>query len=216
MLPVLIVSTDGNIDSFIASYKKEHGILSAHVLDIHPEKGFLVEHSVEVRQFVSQLTSAHQYMVIMRRFDTAATPIQNSLLKTLEDGSEKAHFIIVVTDQSRLLPTIMSRMGSPILLHGASQSTDMFHTYNCSLGTMTYPQWLSMTSKISKSDALPFLDAVIISIEKSLSQDSKLLSNKAEALHQLLPIRKGLRDNNMYYEYALDAAGSILENQGLL
>jgi hypothetical protein len=81
---------------------------------------------------------------------------------------------------------------------------------------MTYPQWLSATSKIAKTDALPFLDEVILHVERSLQTDSTALSKKAEALHQLLPVRKGLRDNNMYYEYALDAAGYILDDHGLL
>lgn len=216
MLPVLIVSADGNIDSFVDSYIKEHSIATAHVLDVMPEKGFLVEHSREVRDFVSQISSAHHSLVIMRSFDTATSNIQNSLLKTLEEGSEKVHFIIVVSDQSRLLPTILSRIGSPQQLEEKTSTRDVLSMYSCILGSMTYPQWLSATSKIAKTDALPFLDEVILHVERSLQTDSTALSKKAEALHQLLPVRKGLRDNNMYYEYALDAAGYILDDHGLL
>ncbi|MBP9797562.1 hypothetical protein KBC70_00250 [Candidatus Woesebacteria bacterium] len=215
MLPVLIVSTDGIIDDFLTSYKKEHDIKNAYVLDVSPEKGFLVEHSLEVRNFVSETTSMHPYMVIMRKFDTAASNIQNSLLKTIEEDSEKVHFILVVSDQSRLLPTILSRVGQAVQTISPKEITgDLLQTYNCSLGTMTYPEWLSMTAKISKSDAVAFLDEVIIELEKRLT--SKEGSEISAALHELIFVRKGLRDNNMYYEYALDAAGHILDSHNLL
>ena len=79
---------------------------------------------------------------------------------------------------------------------------------------MTYPEWLSMTAKISKSDALAFLDEVIVNLEKRLTSEEVL--EISAALHELIFVRKGLRDNNMYYEYALDAAGHILDSHNLL
>lgn len=214
MLPVLIVSTDGTIDDFLTSYKKEHSIKNAYVLDVVPEKGFLVDNSIEVRNFVSETTSKHPCMVIMRKFDTAASNIQNSLLKTIEEDSDKVHFILVVSDQSRLLPTILSRVGQAIQITPPPLTGDLLQTYNCTLGTMTYPQWLSMTAKISKTDAVAFLDEVIDSLEKKLNSEKG--SQISAALHELIFVRKGLRDNNMYYEYALDAAGHILDSHNLL
>lgn len=214
MLPVLIVSTNGTIDDFLTAYKKQHTIKNAYVLDVAPEKGFLVEHSLEVRNFVSETTSKHPYMVIMRKFDTAASNIQNSLLKTIEEDSEKVHFILVVSDESRLLPTILSRVGHAVHIEVSSAEGDLLQTYNCSLGSMTYPQWLSMTAKISKTDAVAFLDDIIMALEKKLSSEKG--SSMSAALHELIMVRKGLRDNNMYYEYALDAAGHILDSHNLL
>ncbi len=216
MLPVLIVSPDGTIDRFIDSYLKENAIASSRVLDVTPEKGFLVEHSIEVRDFVSHVSSTDTSMVIMRKFDTATPDIQNSLLKTLEEGSEKVHFLLVVSDQSRLLPTIISRIGVPQYSINQKSSPVLLKTYQYTPATSSYPQWLSMTAKISKADALPFLDEIILNLEASLHTDAQALDKKTDALHKLLPVRKGLRDNHMYYEYALDAAGYILDEHGLL
>lgn len=215
MLPVLIVSTDGNIDDFLTAYKTKHLIQNAYVLDVVPEKGFLVEHSEEVRNFVSETTAKHPFMVVMRKFDTAASNIQNSLLKTIEEDSEKVHFILVVSDQSRLLPTILSRVGQPMQIEPSLQRKgDLLQTYACSLGSMTYPQWLSMTAKISKTDAVDFIDEVMTELDKKLNTEKA--SDVSAAMHELIMIRKGLRDNNMYFEYALDAVGHILDSYNLL
>lgn len=216
MLPVLIVSQDGDIDAYIDSYKKDHKIHAAHVLDISPEKGFLVEHSAEVRNFVSRAPSTEAHMVIMRKFDTAKTDIQNALLKTLEEDSSKVHFMIVVSDESRLLPTIMSRVAQAIEPAQTKIGSKILETYSCDPQNMTYPQWISMTSKISKSDALVFLDELIVFLELTMTGSQVKAPDLSTALHELIMVRKGLRDNNMYYEYALDAAGHILSTQGIL
>lgn len=216
MLPVLIISQDGDIDTYLDSYKNEHGIHPAHVLDINPEKGFLVEHSAEVRECVSRMSSMENHLVIMRKFDTAKPDIQNALLKTLEEDSAKVHFILVVTDESRLLPTITSRIAHPVQVAQLGWKTHLLETYKCVPHDMTFPQWISMTSQISKADALPFLDELIGFLEVSMSDSPEKALNISTALHELIMIRKGLRDNNMYYEYVLDAVGYTFDAHGLL
>ena len=53
--------------------------------------------------------AADRRVILINDADLAGEPIQNALLKALEEPSDRHIFILVATDPGRLLPTILSR-----------------------------------------------------------------------------------------------------------
>ena len=65
----------------------------------------------QVRELIVRLAVkqvAEQYAVI-RPAETLGEEAANALLKTLEEPKEKVHFVLVTSEPSRLLPTVLSR-----------------------------------------------------------------------------------------------------------
>jgi DNA polymerase III gamma/tau subunit len=53
--------------------------------------------------------AAERRVVLIEDADRAGEPIQNALLKALEEPSDRHLFVLVAVDRSRLLPTVLSR-----------------------------------------------------------------------------------------------------------
>ena len=65
----------------------------------------------QVRELIARLAVkqvAEQYVVI-RPAEALGEEAANALLKTLEEPKEKVHFVLVTSEPSRLLPTVLSR-----------------------------------------------------------------------------------------------------------
>ena len=79
------------------------------------DKGFVVANATEILDDVYKLAYNNKKVYIINNIDLATLPAQNKLLKILEEPPKNVFFILNSTNQSSVLPTILSR-ASKILL----------------------------------------------------------------------------------------------------
>ncbi len=78
-------------------------------LELKPEKTAITIE--QVRELIRRLSvkQTKDIFVLVRPAETLALEAANAFLKTLEEPSEKVHFVLVTSALSSLLPTILSR-----------------------------------------------------------------------------------------------------------
>lgn len=91
---------------------KEAGFSLSHpdLMYVDAEQKYGVELSKQIREFLSiKPYQAKGKAVVLEYADRLTTEAQNSLLKTLEEPPEHALILLGAENESRLLPTILSR-----------------------------------------------------------------------------------------------------------
>lgn len=111
MIPLLLVTNDEKkAQKYIESLQKKLGILDSFVLSVRKEGTQLkIDMIREIASQVIRLGSA-SLMVCIYDFETAKSDSQNTLLKTLEESGQSTQFILVTSDVTGVLPTILSRV----------------------------------------------------------------------------------------------------------
>ncbi len=140
----------------------------------------------QIRELKKQITLTHEgnkRVVIIDNFHKSSISAQNSLLKLLEEPKENTIIILVASDISRILPTIISRvvrinfnlltkkelqifndkieeryieiaLGRPELLKKFIKDTDFAQKYLKSLETLKNLKKMSLSEKINLADEL--------------------------------------------------------------
>lgn len=81
------------------------------ILDLSPPTGKRQITIEQIRDLISLITTRQttDQFLIIRQAETLGQESANCLLKSLEEPPEHYHFILLTSDPSRLLPTILSR-----------------------------------------------------------------------------------------------------------
>lgn len=110
VIPQIIVITKeiGSAD-IIADYARQFSVSSSYIETISPEKEELtVEQIRDLHQMTSLATTKPTLIAIMA-LDKSSAEVQNMLLKTLEELSDRYIFLLFVESVERLAATIRSR-----------------------------------------------------------------------------------------------------------
>lgn len=171
-------------------------------IELHPEKGILVEDIRRIQETVKfgPNESAYQ-VVIVQHAEKMNTQAANAFLKTLEEPHPKVVFILLCNHFSNLLPTIVSRcqtLGFPAAekvyskIEGLISFTD-FKSYSIS-------DKFKLTETLSKdSTMMPIqLEAWIAELSTTQNPDTQA------AIDGLLEIMSRL-DSNLNQRLQLDA-----------
>lgn len=98
--------SQSEIDKFISSYDKAlNALLNAN----KKRSGFTIDQIRDIQAFL-QLESQRGKAVILENIEDVTVGAMNSLLKLLEEPTDKAYLILISKDQSRILDTILSRV----------------------------------------------------------------------------------------------------------
>lgn len=88
-----------------------HSILqNPDLLIIDNDSGYKIETIRQISNFLQQLPYNHQNkIVLIKNIENLETAAQNTLLKNLEEPGINNYFILTTQNQSKILPTIISR-----------------------------------------------------------------------------------------------------------
>lgn len=197
---IITIFDEKNGEDIIQVFIKEHKIDISHVLVLRPEKDELTIDQIRQMQKDIHVSFSKEVLVVLHNLDNSGSEVQNSLLKILEEQSERIHFVLLVKDAARLLPTIVSR---------CTLITDKNFPLSKDKKMITDP--LEYFSFKTNSDTTR--DGATIKIDQFL--DSGAIRS-GKNLRYILTIRKILIENNMNPILALDSILLFLSKTGTM
>lgn len=203
MIPILLVSDDEKkAQKYIDELVKTQKVQGAYVLSIRKETTQLKidqirELTVQMRSFGSALAIACIF-----DFETAKMDAQNTLLKTLEESSPFTQFILIVSDESAVLPTIVSRTKIVRLAKKIAKESDF--DFNKELGDLLL-EYDGMQKNAGK--AVKFCDEVLGYFQRMLhTQATKKEPTQGIILiiDEILKTRSLIVKNNVNPQLSID------------
>lgn len=105
MLPKIVTGWQSDTSEFLLSF----GISQTDVLSIDGEK-LPIDDLRDWLNFCDNLTrSDNRYVILLENADLLSTEAQNILLKPLEEKKDNVEMYLLVKNESKILPTILSR-----------------------------------------------------------------------------------------------------------
>lgn len=205
MLPVILVSRDNEVvEDYLQKLMHLHSIPTSSVYLVRPEKKLLIESIREVTTGVMRHTSG-SYLVVIYKFHTASAVIQNTLLKTLEEESEHVYFVLVVEDESTVLPTVRSRSHTLYLDSQNHPSVSFKNKYPSS----SLSEWMSNSAKVQRAHGPDLVDAILRDLHQALLQED-MPFHLSKPIHDVLLLRSHMLTYNINHEHIIDGIGHIL------
>ncbi|OGK16851.1 hypothetical protein A2690_03695 [Candidatus Roizmanbacteria bacterium RIFCSPHIGHO2_01_FULL_39_12b] len=202
MIPIAVIGKSKRlIDKTIQSLLDEQNIRRPDILFIEKDGATLrIDTIRSLQPFISR-TSTQPRAVVIFDFETAKDETQNTLLKTLEQDSDRVLFIIVCSDESILLPTISSRVKVLKIQSGTQNKKEIEKN--------DYKAMFIKTDKITMEKAIGYIDE-IIKESRDVMKQSALVRPKQEAkktvlyLKECIKTRSLLQFNNLNPQMAVD------------
>lgn len=109
---------------FVLPNDTEINLKNAQILQPESKASITIE---QVQKLIKELitTQKTDRFVAIRPAELLTEPAANAILKTLEEPQEKVHFLLITSEPSRLLPTILSRAETFVWRGGRSGITEI-------------------------------------------------------------------------------------------
>lgn len=204
MLPLIIIGTTQAAEKYIFSLPLISHISPNSLIKILPEKEEITISQIRILKKDLSISYPEVRTIIFYDFDKSASEVQNALLKTLEEMSDKNYFIMISQNPEAILPTIRSRSKVLRLTKQKEENifTDFYPLIEDSISSSTYSFLANpKLERIQKEDAIRLCDAVLFYFEKKLiSEPAKIPS----ILEKTIVLRKLLEVNNINPPLAID------------
>lgn len=199
VIPKIIVVNEGDEGSeIISQFAHQQDIEASHRIVVRPEKDGLTVDQIHLMKKDIQVSFSKKVLVVLQGVDDSSSEVQNSLLKCIEEDSERILFLFLVKNPNRLLSTVLSRCAMVETgrnlpkLRLSKSDVDIFSFKN--------------NSEATKEEAVERIDQYI---QYSSLKDHKILRH-------LLKMRKLIMDNNMNPVLALDNILIFLSKTGTM
>ncbi len=200
MFPIILVSNKkSQITKEIKKILKKEKISSNKYFEFLPDGTIIkIEQIREIIKFVKNLSNTKTAIAIYD-FDTAKEETQNTFLKTLEEKNINCQFILVVSNVSLLLPTIISRSNvkkvvDESLIEKVKDEVDLL--------SGDYYQDLKKYDSLTKEKVILVLDKLLIHFRNELKLNKKIeLKN---IIKKIFETRKLIIKNNINPQLAID------------
>jgi len=187
VIPKIIITSDGDsIENIVQQFATQYEILPSHQIVVAPEKDELLVEQIHQLQTDIKVSFSREVLVVLQGVDASSNEVQNSLLKSIEEDSERILFLLLVNNPARLIPTILSRC----TLVNQKLNVSQEQPVDVPLDLFSFQN----NTDVKKEEAVERIDQYI--------QFSKIINVKV--LHYILTIRKLVIDNNMNPVLALD------------
>ncbi len=203
MIPLLLVTDDEKkAQKYINEVQKKLQIQDTHVLIARKDKMQLkIDLIRELNQQVTRLGDT-PLLVCVFDFETAKSDSQNTLLKTLEESLSHTQFILVTTDESAVLPTILSRVQTVFLEKKIKKVNSLILDKNLGILLIEYD---GMQKKPEK--AVAFCDELLRYMQQKLHESA--LANKpthkiTDVISEAISTRMLVMKNNISPQLAVD------------
>jgi hypothetical protein len=196
MFPLLLVTTSKRVvDGYIKKIVKEKAIKSTHINLIQPITSIIsidqVREIINLAQRVSELT-----LIAVYEFDTAKRETQNAFLKTLEEKNNNIQFILQISRESAILPTIISR--SKIIKLTSTKKPEVEISLSALINELSMDNYNDMT----KEKAIVFCDAWLSNFQQGL-RDLPAVKIR-NVVTELINVRELIMKNNLNPQLAID------------
>ncbi len=206
MLPIILLSPDQKkAEIFVESFIKKNSFNRTSVFTYRKDKTTLsIDQIRELDSFFVRSAGTLSSLIILYDFDTAKNEAQNALLKTLEEKSAQTQFILVATNSSHILPTIMSR-SRVVKIKNRHKSNNWQFDENQSVVQILYT-----VSHIEKNSvgALEFCNNLALYFKKKLElafqKDISAAIQHPKVLKEIIRVRNLLLSNNLNPQLAVD------------
>lgn len=204
MLPIILLTDDKKeSDKFIANIVKQYQIRPTAVFSYYKEKTAITINQIrELTNLFSRVETQGQKLIVINDFHTAKAEAQNALLKTLEEKAPQAQFILIVSNQKSILPTILSR-SRIIRLKKTQKNVEEFNEFD------ELAKALADLSDIEKNPqkAINYCDKLLFYFRKKLLVANKEKNGKSKApeiLKEIIRVRNFVDKNNLNPQLAAD------------
>ncbi len=207
MIPLLLVGrADAAVQEYIDNFIIVKKLKPPQIFVVKPDKKEL---SIgQIRQIKKEIIiTSGSRLYIISYFDTATIEAQNAFLKTLEEKNKMIQFILVVQNEQKLLPTILSRVKRVVLHSHQSFWTEKVEKQITKLisevitGSTTRFLANPDISSITKVDAYKLIDNIIYYFQRQLwKKEEKAIS----ILKKSLELRYLIENNNLNSQLAVD------------
>lgn len=110
VIPKIITLTNtDDPKEVIDHYAVKNNIAPLYIIRVEPEKTELTVEQIHLFQKDIQVSFSHPLLIVLQDIDASSNEVQNALLKSLEEESDRIQFVLLVRTPSLLLPTIRSR-----------------------------------------------------------------------------------------------------------
>lgn len=199
MIPQIITISEGDlIETYISQFANQQSINSSQIIVVKPEDTELTVDQIHILQSDIKFSFSKKVLVVLIGVDSSSVEVQNSLLKSLEEDSERIQFLFLVYNYTKLLPTILSRCS----VVNQTLTSHISQTFNKPEEIFSFQS----NSDSTKEQAIAKIDTYIENIK---------LKNH-HTLSHLLTIRRLIMDNNMNPVLALDNILIFLSKQSTM
>lgn len=208
MIPQIVTyNQKKSFSTYLETYKKQNRISDNYVFEILPiGKELSISQIKEVKKgIIYDFTEPQLY--IFHDFDTGSIEAQNAFLKTLEEKQESVHFILIVKNPYKLLPTILSRSSSIKLDENVTIIADNNLDKYLETGDLKIMESYTLTQK--DLDPLALIDSWISYFR------SKLATRRfaSQILKEILRTRALIINNNVNPQLTIDHLLIFMRNQ---
>ena len=196
---IISINTEEKNEEIVNEFAHKYGIEPSHRIVLYPEEEELTVDQIHEMQNDIKVSFSKQVLVALIGVDASSIEVQNSLLKSIEEDSERIIFLLIVKNASRLLSTILSRC---TLIPPDSKSINSQKSIDDESIVFSF----ATNSEATKESAVELIDRYLTS--------PKLKSSVI--LKQLLLMRKLIIDNNVNPSAALDNILIFLGKKGTM
>lgn len=214
MQTYLIVSPNEKfIDLTIKKITNKLTINELNLTVIIPDNSFTIMESRSIKKLlIEKPFGGGNRLVIIKQIEKATLEASNALLKILEEPPPTTFFILTTSNTNKIIPTILSRCQ----IINEINSTDMMKEKTAekiglflkSLITLSSAERMNFWPKSikSKDDAKPFLNNIIIFLDRNLKTDNEELSSKRDLSQMIVKSSAALMyiESNVNYKATLD------------
>ena len=217
MTPSILISTNPKrTQDFLDSYAKTHTIPQTHIYSLFPEATeFSIDQIKEIKkQVMFHVNKPSLY--ILHDFHKSSFEAQNAFLKTLEEHGSTIHFILVVTNQHKLLETIQSRANIVnLILELPQEKTDISRGIQDFIENNNNSFLHELTIQL-KSDShqtpTEIIDEIVSFFSDRLVKDKK----SSFVLREILDARFLLENNHIDPQLTLDHIFILIKKNYIL
>jgi len=165
MVPhIFIASSKRLAQKSIDSLLKSLSISHSSVISIEKDGATLkIDDVRSIAPFIER-SSTNMIAVIIYDFETAKDETQNTLLKTLEEDSERILFILVTSDEAQVLPTIRSRSKVVRIIKPVKK----YEPINVQ---SLVKDLLPITDKVTREKATQYIDSIIDAVRLTMKKE---------------------------------------------
>ena len=203
MLPLVLVFRDRKqINTYIRDLLKKN-YSKAEIHEYRPDPNNITIDQIREITGIFKYASKIRKVIIIYDFETAKAEAQNAFLKTLEDSSEKAQFILVTGDINSLLPTVLSRC----FVNKLTLESTIIGQYDFTLSVSKLMESVTL-KKRDKGESLVECDRMIgLFRSRLIHQDLKDTTSflkLPEIIKEVIRVRQYIEKNNINPQLGLD------------
>lgn len=210
MLPILLVSKEEKLTKkYIEEFIRKYIYKSYEVFSFEPSPNIItIEQIHEISNLFKRVSE--KKLVIVYSFNSARMESQNAFLKTLEEKTENTQFILVVSDETAVLSTILSRCKVVILKN--SKPRKEIKDEN-SPEKLSYKQLLEKYSEMNKEKALKLCDEWLYFYHSQIVNSTQV-EQSGKISKEIMKVRNLIEKNNLNAQMAIDHLILLFKGSG--